>query len=298
MKHYEEDMLKNEIEDLVKLAYRDLLGREPEKKGLTYYVDLLSCGYDYKSFLLDIINSEEFKNKFKPDPKKFQQDEDIYSDKIFVDIYDLCREFTMTSIYNMYALFNIIRYVVARKIPGDFVECGVWRGGSAMLAAMALLKLGDNRRKIYLYDTYEGMSRPGVNDIRHDGASAEPIWLESQTGDRSTWALASIEEVTYNMKTTSYPMDKVVFVKGKVEDTLPFVMPDRIAVLRLDTDWYESTLHELTTLFPLVQKGGVLIIDDFGWWKGCRRAVDEYFADKPILLTRICVSGARVGVKL
>jgi hypothetical protein len=86
---------------------------------------------------------------------------------------------------------------------------------------------------------------------------------------------------------------------GKVEDTIPADIPEKIALLRLDTDWYESTKHELIHLFPRLQKGGVLIIDDYGFWKGARKAVDEYFAENniQILLNRIDDTG-RMAIKL
>jgi len=107
-----------------------------------------------------------------------------------------------------------------------------------------------------------------------------------------------LDEVKKNVYGTGYPQDKIHFVKGKVEDTIPGTMPNQIALLRLDTDWYQSTMHELTHLFPLLQAKGVLIIDDYGHWQGAGKAVDEYFADKQIsiLLNRIDYSG-RIAIK-
>jgi hypothetical protein len=95
-----------------------------------------------------------------------------------------------------------------------------------------------------------------------------------------------------------YPEQRIHFVRGPVEKTLPQSAPDRLALLRLDTDWYESTRHELIHLYPSLSSGGVLIVDDYGEWDGCRRAVDEYFASEapPVLLNRID-QVARIAVK-
>lgn len=104
------------------------------------------------------------------------------------------------------------------------------------------------------------------------------------------------EEVKSNLSKTNF--DSLIFVKGLIEDTIPEIMPDKISILRLDTDFYESTYHELINLFPLLQKGGVLIIDDYGHWKGAKKAVDKYFSEINIypLLNRINYS-QRVFIK-
>lgn len=100
------------------------------------------------------------------------------------------------------------------------------------------------------------------------------------------------------MKSTAYPMENVHLVKGKVEDTIPKILPSQIALLRLDTDWYESTRHELIHLYPNLVKNGVLIIDDYGHWRGSKQATDEYFdgfAPKPFL-QRVDYTG-RLSIK-
>ena len=121
--------------------------------------------------------------------------------------------------------------------------------------------------------------------------------LAGETEDSGYWARASLDDVQKNLTMTNYPAAKINYVKGKVEDTVPSSLIGQIAVLRLDTDWYESTKHELEHLFPLLAKGGVLIIDDYGFWRGARRAVDEYFEQHhSILLARIDETG-RMGIK-
>lgn len=223
--------------------------------------------------------------------------EDMESD--FIECYQKCSPYTLTSIERMYALYKSLQYVINNNIEGDMVECGAWRGGSAMLMAYALKKFNAEDRKIYIYDTFEGMSAPSNFDMDQQGASAAEL-LESQKGDKenSVWCLASIDDVQHNMNQTGYPKENIQFIKGRVEDTIPGSIPDKISLLRLDTDWYESTRHELFHLYPVLAKRGVLILDDYGHWQGARKAIDEYFSgvNKNILLHRIDYTG-RICIK-
>jgi O-methyltransferase len=206
------------------------------------------------------------------------------------------KPFTMTSPEKLNALIYAVRHVVRHEIPGDIVECGVWRGGSMLAVAKTLIEAGHTERDLHLYDTYEGMSEPTEHDRRQDGRSAAEML---GAADRSSpiWAYASLEDVQETMRKSGYPAERIHYYKGKVEDTIPADVPDRISVLRLDTDWYESTRHELTHLWPRLVPGGVLLIDDYGWWEGARRAVDEWLADTeaPVLLLRM--DEGRVAVK-
>lgn len=222
------------------------------------------------------------------------------ADPTFFPLYERCRQFTMTSWQRLYSLHSATKYVVNAGIPGDFVECGVWRGGSMMMAAHTLLSLGQTDRRLFLFDTFEGLPKP---DEQHDvdvwGNSGLEAWEPHRTSDTSSkWAFASLEEVRANMESTGYPMDKVFFVKGMVEQTIPANSPENISMLRLDTDWYESTKHELEHLYPRLAGNGILIIDDYGHFMGARKAVDEYFAKQKVtpLLTRVDYAG-RIAVK-
>ena len=94
-------------------------------------------------------------------------------------------------------------------------------------------------------------------------------------------AYASLEDVKKNLTASGYPPERIHYIQGKVEDTIPDTAPTQICMLRLDTDWYESTRHELAHLYPLLSRHGVLVIDDYGHWQGARQAVDEYFAARP-----------------
>ncbi len=225
-------------------------------------------------------------------------DHDIVEDEAFNRINDKCKDFTMTSKESMYALYKAVAYVIKNKIPGDFVECGVWKGGSMMLVANVLLELNASDRKLYLYDTYEGLPEPTENDFSLTGKKDAAIhnWKKEQKSDHNEWCYASFEEVKRNLGLTKYPEENVFFIKGKVEETIPATIPSNIALLRLDTDWYESTKHELIHLFPILSKSGVLIIDDYGQWAGSKKAVDEYFPQNEILLNRVDHT-VRVGIK-
>ena len=189
--------------------------------------------------------------------------------------------FTMTSVERQIALVQAVRYLVRRGIGGCFVECGVWRGGSSMAAGLALVQEGDTARHLHLFDTFEGMTPPTAADTTADGTSAQ-THLDHDTDKSGYWCIAGLDDVRQNMAATGYPPECVHFVKGPVETTIPEHAPDGpIALLRLDTDWYESTRHELVHLFPRLVEGGVLIIDDYGHWAGARKAVDEYLAEMP-----------------
>ena len=206
------------------------------------------------------------------------------------DIIVFARPFTMTGVERMASLINAVNHVCKWKIPGDFVECGVWRGGSMMVMAKSLMMHGDTSRDLFLYDTYEGMTEPTEEDKTAQGVLAKDILDRSLKGS-GIWCEASLEDVRQNVYSTGYPKEKIHFIKGPVEQTIPATLPKRTAILRLDTDWYESTKHELIHLFPLLDKRGILIIDDYGAWKGARKAVDEYFEGKELFLHRIDTTG-------
>ena len=203
--------------------------------------------------------------------------------------------FTMTGLDRRAGLIGAVDHIVRAGIPGAIVECGVWRGGSMMTAALALMDRGQRDRELWLYDTFEGMSEPTEADRSHDGVAAQ-LQLERTARGTGVWCEASLEDVQANLRRTGYPWERIHFHRGKVEDTIPAALPGPIALLRLDTDWYESTRHELQHLYPLLQPGGVLIIDDYGHWQGARQAVDEYFAGQPVYLHRVDYT-ARLMVK-
>jgi O-methyltransferase len=218
----------------------------------------------------------------------------------FREIYERCKPFTMTSIERLYGLYKGVQYIAAAEIPGDLMECGVWRGGSCMLMASTLLALGKPDRRIFMFDTFEGHPAPDPErDVDLWGNRAYEEW-RSQTheGAIKGWGRAPLDEVMDNLQSTGYPRTLLRFVKGMVENTAPCNLPEQLALLRLDTDWYASTRAALAHFYPLLAPGGVLILDDYGHYQGQRQAVDEYFQaiGQYLLFHRIDYS-CRVAVK-
>ncbi|MFM2192729.1 MAG: hypothetical protein RLZZ118_1686 [Bacteroidota bacterium] len=226
----------------------------------------------------------------------------ILKDNIeFSEFYNLCKLYTMTSMERLFSLYNSTNYIIKNNIPGDFVECGVWKGGSSMMIALVLNKNKIFDRKIYMYDTYEGMSEPDENDLDISGQSAKSQLINSsKENQKSVWCFSSLDEVKRNVTLTNFPMELFQFVVGKVEDTIPDTIPiGEISLLRLDTDWYASTKQELIHLYPKLVKKGVLIIDNYGHWQGCRKAVDEYFKSENInLLLNVIDYTGRSAIKI
>ena len=219
-------------------------------------------------------------------------------DDAFALVYKACQPYTMTAPYRILAMYKASLYVAENRIPGNIVECGVWRGGSMMIAAMALLASGDLRPDLYLFDTFEGMSEPTNRDIDGSGNPIAETLAKILKTRESLWCVAPLDDVKANVEGTGYPVDRIHYVKGKVEDTLPATAPTTISLLRIDVDWYEPTLHCLQTLYPRLVPGGVLILDDYSDWPGAQQATDEYFAavsPSPLLVP--IDSSARLVIK-
>ena len=167
-----------------------------------------------------------------------------------------------------------------------------------MAVAKTLVRLKATR-ELYLFDTFEGMSEPTDADRDLSGTLASERLAEEDKETSWSWAYGPLDEVKQNLSKVEYDKENIVFVKGKVEDTIPDKAPAQISLLRLDTDWYESTYHELQHLYPRLSVGGVVIIDDYGHWQGARRAVDQYIEENrlKVLLNRIDYTG-RICVKI
>jgi O-methyltransferase len=235
-------------------------------------------------FGFDIVHSPPREQATHPD---FRDDE--------AGIIREVRPWTLTSVERIYALIQAVRYISANSIEGAIVECGVWKGGSMAAVARTLLQMGDMSRDLYLFDTFQGMTQPSPKDVDYSGAPASKVLLD----DPGSKCEAPLEQVREMLYASGYPKDRFHFVKGRVEETIPASAPEKISLLRLDTDWYASTKHELVHLFPRLVRAGVLIIDDYGHWRGSREACDEYFEQNriPMLLNRIDYTG-RIGTKL
>jgi O-methyltransferase len=212
--------------------------------------------------------------------------------------------YTMTGVPRLMALIEAVRYCVRADVPGELVECGVWRGGSVMAMILTLQDLGVGDRDVYLFDTFGEMAAPGERDSSPLHGPALELWRQRERSRLRLLFESPLDPwvgedgVRELLAASGYPQERLHVVSGRVEETLPARAPDRLALLRLDTDWYESTRHELVNLYPRLSEGGVLIVDDYGSWEGCRQAVDEYFAEDaaPPLLSPIDYTG-RVAVK-
>ncbi len=187
------------------------------------------------------------------------------------------KPYTKTSPQRLRGWIKDLAYIDRENILGDIVEAGVWRGGNIILAR----KLSPSR-VCWLYDTFTGMSQPGRYDFKPGGQPALKRYLEHKNKN-VPWQQVTVAEVRENLAHMGVLDDSVLrFVVGDVCQTLlsPSNLPDKISLLRLDTDWYDSTKAELETLYPRLVSGGVLVVDDYGHWMGARKAVDRYFGPK------------------
>jgi O-methyltransferase len=217
----------------------------------------------------------------------------------YIARYVMERELTVVGKENLFSTLLACKYVSAANIPGDFVECGCYRGGNGIVAADVFQRL-DQKRKIWLYDTFAGMTRPGQYDFsNHDGSPVLGHFLNQQRETHNEWVYASLPEVKNNFQNAGFLNDNVKFIQGDVLETLSAAnnLPDKIAVMRLDTDWYESTKIELEVLYPRLSVGGILVIDDYGHYASAKKAVDEYFQDMRPYFQYIDYT-ARIAIKL
>lgn len=210
-------------------------------------------------------------------------------ERLYADFSEAERSIYRTSWQNLcgspeaiVTLARAVDHVIGRGVPGALVECGVYMGGNIEVMIRALQRHGVSDRDLYLYDTFAGMPKPA--EIDDDSLCvAKTSWEAHRTeadGDKgSDWMKAGVELVRQRLGPLGYPDGRLHFIKGMVEETIPATVPDRIAILRLDTDFYSSTKHELEHLYPRLSPGGILIIDDYGAFPGSRLATDEYAAE-------------------
>ena len=223
------------------------------------------------------------------------------SDSRLADFDDFHREiirrvgaYTITTPERIHALVESVRHCVRHRVPGAMVECGVFKGGSMMAVALTLLAEGVRDRDLYLFDTFAGMPQPGEKDVDLWGRKAQEQFADMRISDDSShWVNCSLANVRRVMATTGYPEERIHYVQGLVEQTIPQNAPADISLLRLDTDWYQSTLHELVHLYPRLAANGILLVDDYGHFAGAREAVDEYIQNNGItaFLNRIDYTG-------
>lgn len=187
--------------------------------------------------------------------------------------------FTSVSKERLINVLNLVTKIHQSKLEGDFIEIGVWRGGIIMAMALKCKQLGMTR-KIHAYDTFEGMTAPTANDVDLNGAAAVNILAAVKCE-------SSFEDTKRNIDMADYP-----HIEYHVGDILKATqVPSQIALLRLDTDWYESTRFELEVFEPNVVSGGYIVVDDYGHWQGCKKAVDEFMVGKDVAIQKIDYTG-------
>ena len=213
-----------------------------------------------------------------------------------VDDFRFVQPCTVVPPERIYTQTRAVEYIVKHGVHGAFVECGTWKGGSSMALARALKRLGATDRDLYLFDLFaNNWPMPTEHDVHNGQSALEMVKAGYEVPQEHLYTL---DDVKRNMGLAGYPEERTHYVMGSVMDTVPANAPGQIALLRLDTDFYESTLHELVHLYPRLVSGGVLIMDDYGDWEGSRKATDEYLAEHniPLCLIRVDV-GARMAVK-
>ena len=241
---------------------------------------------------------EQRKREFYPDIK----------DEIFWKVFELSKPFSMLSVEGFYNLYRSVQYIARRGIRGDLVECGVFLGGSVLAMSEFAHHFGLGDRKIYLYDTFNGFPE-GSSDVDLGGNVLKFVshssFFKMDQGDMdeaevdtlvASKVMATVREA---LAMSRYQMKNFKLIAGMVEETLLKDKPGQIALLRLDTDYYDSTRVEFEQLYPLLVRGGVLIVDDYGHFEGARKATDEYLQEigSAPLLNRISYT-IRCGVKL
>jgi O-methyltransferase len=185
---------------------------------------------------------------------------------------ELIKPHTKSDDIRLASMVEALNTIEDEGILGDIVECGVWRGGNIMLARMMCPD-----RICWLYDTFDGMTKPNAKlDVKPDGERAIDRWNLKVAGG-TKWDAVSLEEVQQGFIGAGLGMDKLHFVEGPIEESVKMVAPIRISILRLDMDWHAPTKVALEKLYPRLTVGGFLIVDDYGHWMGCKKAVDDYF---------------------
>lgn len=193
--------------------------------------------------------------------------------------------FTMVTNGNLLNLFNLVKEANRLDLHGDIVECGVWNGGSAAIMWFANAHCPSNScsRTIWLFDSFQGLPRPGEKD----GNWERTVYFEG-------WNQGDVEKVKQAFRTLGLGLDNVIIVPGWFESTLATAPVSAISVLHIDADWYDSVKTALTTLYDKVVPGGFVVLDDYGYWQGCRKALEDFLVERGIYSIEI-VRIDRVG---
>lgn len=233
-----------------------------------------------RDLYLDLLKKALSNTLFEREPDIDHPDRSIYVASHY-DHYIKGRAVTMLPVCRLDSLHNCVAEILRQDIPGDLIETGIWRGGATIFMRALLKAYGDERRVVWAADSFEGLPEPDAERFPKEAASYHhPI------AQRHSKRLAvTLEEVRSNFAAFGLLDERVRFLKGWFKDTLPYAPIGRLALMRLDGDYYESTMHALTHLYDKLSVGGFVIIDDYGEdaWTNCREAVDEFRKQRNIL---------------
>jgi O-methyltransferase len=210
------------------------------------------------------------------------RENNVFPDIVETEFWEIAGkvwDYTALGTTALYGLYKSCLYLIENRIDGDIVECGVFFGGSIMFIA-EILKRHDysKKRRILGFDTFWGFVRRSEHDVDFEGTEvchpSDPNWNFGR-------------EARNNIQSIGFDSDRLILIEGDVFETLKAGAKRQIALLRLDTDTYDTTKYEFETCWHKVKTGGVVIVDDYGWCQGARKAADEFLTGKKILLNRI-----------
>ncbi|MFN8344546.1 MAG: TylF/MycF/NovP-related O-methyltransferase [Spirosomataceae bacterium] len=246
----------------------------------------------FNTFGLDIVRLDRSGSGTQTDPQLNYE----YNAEALESIR-IIRPYTMVPYVNLVTLFELVKYCEENHIEGDYVECGVWKGGCVGLMALANLKYGrSTKRNLHLFDAFDDICEP---DPVVDGKKAvEDIYFYTKRKESLSGKLQPVKgfydplgghgTVEGNRQLLEeiigYPVENTFYHVGWFQDTLPGAKEkiQKIALLRLDGDWYESTKVCIQSLYDKVVPGGVIIVDDYGTYEGCKKAITEFIQEKEL----------------
>jgi len=229
--------------------------------------------HDCRDLYLELLKRSLSDTVFRPEPNADNKNLAIYVSR-FIDHYIKGRAVTMLPLCRLDNLWACVEEVMREKIPGDLIETGVWRGGATIFMRGLLRAYGDQDRTVWVADSFEGLPEPDVRRFPKEAALYRGPTI--QQGYKRM--AATLDEVRANFEAYGLLDQRVRFLKGWFRDSLPNAPVKKLALMRLDGDYYESTMDALVNLYDKLSVGGIVIIDDYGEdiWTNCRQAVEEF----------------------
>lgn len=232
-----------------------------------------------KFLYLDLLKRTMTNNIFENEPDVDEENVNRFVSQ-HITHYQKSEAVSMLPLIRFDNLQECIETVVAEKVPGDLIETGVWRGGATIFMQAVLKMLNATERRVWVADSFEGLPEPDAEKFPREAQSYKSAAMVKFYNHLAV----SIEEVKKNFEAFRMLDDNVRFLKGWFKDTLPTAPIDKLSIMRLDGDYYESTMDALTNLYEKLSVGGFVIIDDYGEdsWTYCRKAVDDFRTQRNI----------------